>query len=493
MTIVLQVITIAGMLALTYFVFTAFGKPKTHLLFTKEEKVEWDELINKNAGSWFTSTNIVGTLTSLATVYVFFIGSSKLFGAWIFLCSLTIWIGAYITNFFTKRICADHYVAARLHSPDQTGGIIACLFWRPDDKSAQRTSLIIKWISLLNIASIIWLDFALFADISSQLIGQSSMVVKVALLSGTCLAVVFFTLHYGLRGFVFADFFQAPLVFIGSLIVLGGVIFLAFSIGSFKLLIIDLPTPILSLKDCALFAVQVISLNLLLVLVTEPHWLRVWIFRAKETRLQASSTFATGILWGLLALIGLFAFPLSGKKIGEAAIISLLQQMSATSTIFIVAFWVGGIAALFSSADSQIYSFLLVKEFQLSTGKLQEVLMSGIKPVRLSVLTTIIFVCIYVFVRSFNVPFEKMIFVVLPVCLNVFPAFVLAVLGEKQQPHFILASLALYIGCSILGFLQPSNEFFWTLLAPFCPVLVSAYILSKYFLMPRRSRCRQTR
>jgi hypothetical protein len=119
--------------------------------------------------------------------------------------------------------------------------------------------------------------------------------------------------------------------------------------------------------------------------------------------------------------------------------------------------------------------------------------MSGIKPVRLSVLTTIIFVCIYVFVRSFNVPFEKMIFVVLPVCLNVFPAFVLAVLGEKQQPHFILASLALYIGCSILGFLQPSNEFFWTLLAPFCPVLVSAYILSKYFLMPRRSRCRQTR
>ena len=314
------------------------------------------------------------------------------------------------------------------------------------------------------------------------------MVAKVALLSVSCFAVVFFTLRYGLRGFVFADFFQAPLILLGSLVVLGGVVFLAFSIGSFKQIIIDLPTPMLSLKDCVLFAVQVISLNLLLVLVTEPHWLRVWIFRAKETHLQASSTLATGILWSLLALIGLFAFPLSGNKIGEAAIVSLLQQMSAASAVFVVAFWVGGMAALFSSADSQIYSFLLVREFQLSTGKLREVLMSGLKPVRLSVLTTAIFVSVYVFVRSVNVPFEKMIFVVLPVCLNVFPAFVFAVLREKQQPHLILASLALYFVCSVLGFLQPSNEFFWILLAPFCPVLVSGYILSKYFLMSRGSK-----
>jgi hypothetical protein len=162
--------------------------------------------------------------------------------------------------------------------------------------------------------------------------------------------------------------------------------------------------------------------------------------------------------------------------------------MSAVSTAFLVAFWVGGMAALFSTADSQIYSFLLVKEFQLSTGKLREILMNNVRPFRSALLTTIVFVLIYAFVRSFALPFEKMIFVVLPVCLNVFPAFVLASLGAKQQPRFILASLALYVICSVLGFLQPSDQFSWTLLAPFCPVLVSAYLIARHLLARRKSQ-----
>jgi len=473
------------MLAITYLVFTAFGKPRTKLLFTQEDKKEWDNMITSKMGSWFTGTNIVGTLTSLATVYIFFIGSSKLFGAWIFLCSLTIWVGAYVTNFFTAKICKDTYIESLLKSPDQTGGVIARIFWRPNDQGAQKTALIIKWISLLNIASVIWLDFALFADISSKLIGHHTMLDRLILLSVCCFGVVYFTLRYGLRGFVFADFFQTPLIVIASLILLGGVLFLAFNVNSIGQTIKDLPVSLLSSKDCILFAIQVISLNFILVLVTEPHWLRVWIFGAKETRLQGSSTFATAILWGILAILGLFAFPLSGQKIGEDAILALLTQMSGVSTVFLVAFWIGGMAALFASADSQIYSFLLVKEFQVSTGKVREVLMSNMKPFRLSLLTSIAFALTYAVVRSFDIPFEKMIFVVLPVCLNVFPAFVLAVLDEKQKPSFIIISLFLYIVCSFMGFTQPSNQFSWTLLAPFCPILVSGYIFLKHTVISR--------
>ncbi len=274
----------------------------------------------------------------------------------------------------------------------------------------------------------------------------------------------------------------------GSLALLGGVIFLAFNLGSFDQIMSELPISILSLKDCLFFALQVISLNLLLVLVTEPHWLRVWIFRAKETRLQPRSTLATAILWGLLAVIGLFAFPLSGEKIGEAAIVSLLQQMSTVSSSFLVAFWVGGMAALFSTADTQIYSFLLVKEFQSSTGKLRGTLMSNIRPLGLSLLTTILFALLYALVRSFDLPFEKMIFVVIPLCLNVFPAFVLAVLREKQQPLYIIVSLVLYTTCSALGFAQASNQFSWTLIAPFCPVLVSSYIVLRHVAASGKSK-----
>jgi hypothetical protein len=126
MLVFLQLLTIVAMTAITYLVFQAFGNPRKTLLYTKEEKEQWDSVIAQPLGSWFTTTNIVGTLTLFATVYLFFIGSSKLFGWWIFLCSISIWGGAFVTNYFTKAVCSNEYIQGLLKSPDQTGGVMTC-------------------------------------------------------------------------------------------------------------------------------------------------------------------------------------------------------------------------------------------------------------------------------------------------------------------------------------------------------------------------------
>lgn len=486
MSIFLQLFTIVGMVFVTYSVFQAFGAPRKNLLYSKQEKEEWDSLVGQSIGSWFTITNVVGTLTSLATVYVFFIGSSKLFGWWVFLCSITIWGSSFVTNYFTKKICSSGYVAELLKSGEQVGGVISSVFWRPDEQS-KRVAKIVKWISLINIGSVIWLEFALFADISGLLLNQSALTWRILLLAFCCFTVTFFTLRYGLRGFVFADIFQSPLIALSALTLIVGCIILFLRTPGVQITSDEFFRPILPLKDCFLFAFQVISLNSLLVLVTESHWLRVWIFRRKETELLVKSTGTTALLWFVMANIGLFATqicsgnPAEPPVVGENAIVGLLTKLNGISAIFLVAFWTGGMAALFSTADAQIYSFLLVKEFDSESGKLKTVLMSTLNPLRTSIIVTISFAAVYTLVRYLSLPFEKMIFLVLPICLNIFPAFVLAAIGAPQRSAYILLSLVLYVACSIAAILQPREQFSWTLAAPVMPILVGglAWLLNR--------------
>jgi hypothetical protein len=130
MLIFLQLLTVAAIIAGTFLIFKSLGPQPGNLLYTKAEKEKWDAEIGAGMATWFTRTNIVGTLTSLATAYLFFIGSSKLFGWWIFLCGVSMFIGAYVTNYFTVKIWRSAHVQNLLKQNDQTGGVIASLFWR---------------------------------------------------------------------------------------------------------------------------------------------------------------------------------------------------------------------------------------------------------------------------------------------------------------------------------------------------------------------------
>jgi hypothetical protein len=481
MNTALQLITMCVVVFATYLVFMAFGSPRERLLYTREERDAWNKAIGNKLSRWFTLTNIFGTLTSLATVYLFFIGSSKLFGYWTLLCSVTIWFGGYITNFFTKEICSRPSIQQRLNSPDQTGGVIAALFWEKEGAPHHMAALA-KYLSLANIYSVIWLDFAIFADVSADLIGHPSIISKLILLSVSSFAVIYFTLRYGLRGFVFADLFQSPLLLIGSSTLLGGIVYLLVTRG-IGFHVYDFLSPSLTGQECLLFAIQLTSLNFLLVLVTEPHWLRIWIFRRRETEMQLRSTGATAALWLGLILIGLFAFQLSGKQqAGVPVILGLLQELSKLSGTYLVAFWIGGMAALFASADTQIYSALLVNEFDIRTGQIKDLRMTSIQPLRKALLATIGFAVLYGVDSGLNLQFDKVMFIVLPVCLNLFPAFVALALGRRHAHLYVWSSLVLYVFCSVMGLLEPANQYTMTLLAPVVPIIVSGVVLLGYLI-----------
>jgi low temperature requirement protein LtrA len=119
----LQSLTIVGMIGATYFVYQTFGPRQLSFSFTKREKREWDQLVRGRLGSWLTVNSIFATITSFATVYVFFIGNTLQFGWWIVFPVLTIWGGGFITNYFTRILVSRRHIAKRLASGDQSKAV----------------------------------------------------------------------------------------------------------------------------------------------------------------------------------------------------------------------------------------------------------------------------------------------------------------------------------------------------------------------------------
>jgi hypothetical protein len=284
---------------------------------------------------------------------------------------------------------------------------------------------------------------------------------------------------------VFADLFHAPLIAFATVIIFAGCVALYFKHSISAPSLQTFFQPAIPQSLCIIFAFHVFFLNSFLVLMSEGHWLRMWIFGDRETTQQKPSLLWLAGLWGVLMLIGFFASDVSGGKVGEDATVGLLGNLTAISWIFPVAFWAGGTAALFSSADSSIYSFLIVRRFDTSTGKLSQMQTAELKPAWYALLVTALFSIAYTVVRHFHIPFEKIVFVVMPLTLNILPAFVFSIRNRPQKPVLIWLSLLFYGGASTLGFIQPASQLFWTLMAALMPVAAACIALLWTLKLPK--------
>jgi len=476
MLYVLQVASMLVVLASTFLIFKSFGPRREFLLYTAEEKKEWDKAIGGDVGAWLTISNIFGTLMSVATVYVFFMGSAKLFGGFSLACVVSILFGAFVTNVVTKKICKNKKVCDLLESGGRAGGVIASIFWR-DDQSSRKLSGIVKYISIANILGVIWLDFTVFTDISSAILNINNVLLQCAVLFAVCYVIFYFVIRYGLRGFVFADLFQSPLVGLASVAMVLGVVLLFVLGESVDFSVQKMLSPYLSLEQCGIFVAHVILVNSMLVVVTEPHWLRVWLFGQRETQLQFKSTAITAFVWLLLIIVGLFAAFVIPNKHGEVLIVSFLGMLSDVSYVFLILFWMGSTAALFASVDVQIFSLILVNDFSADSGQIIQRRIKSISPSCVALIVSTCFVVVYFVVRSLNVPIEKIIFIVIPFSFNIMPSLLLLAFGKRQNYRYTCYSLALYVLCAAVGLHQRDSEMLWTLLAALVPFVVSCIAL----------------
>jgi len=125
------------------------------------------------------------------------------------------------TNWFTRRILKnnDEY-RVLLEQSETTTGVVSRLVWTPSF-AGKSTAWIVKHLSLMNILAVLWFEFSVAGDLVRGIVppfaGAASGSIAVF---ACCLVVVFLIVRFGLRGFVFADLFQSPLIIIGTAAVL---------------------------------------------------------------------------------------------------------------------------------------------------------------------------------------------------------------------------------------------------------------------------------
>lgn len=458
---------------ITFIFFRLFGQQSNNIFVSESEKKSWDEKISGSLKKLLTTTNIFGTVTSLATL-LFLAGSAKLFGIFAFATGITFAFSGFITNPITKKFLLDESIKRKHEDNNQIGGVIASLFWA-DNKSSRNLSIMVKYISMFAIFSIIWLEVSLFSNFASSYLNVGGVLGKTIIATLTFFIILFFVVKYGLRGFVFADLFHTPIIIIMGLVLIGILVKL-FLNGGFTLSAETFLIPKLNWIMGFVFMFHVLVLNLFQVICTEPHWFRLWLFNNVEISSQKAGVIGTGSVWLLLLFIGFSTYAIT-SEVGEDAIGILLTKLSVINPYFIFFFWIAATGALFSTVDTQLYSFLLLASYKISDGKLPKDSKRFQSPFSMATFSAIVFAVVYYIVKYFNLPFEKILLVVVPFSIVLLPLFVSKYFDRVPSITSLVISVLGYVLIAATGFVLPIVNFFATLSAVFFPVVVSFCVI----------------
>lgn len=487
-----QVIAALGTFVATYLFYQALGPRDTNLFFSREQKATWDATIREGLGRWLVISSICATLTGFAT-YLFLLGSTKLFGLFALATGITIALSSPVTKALSRPFLKDERIGALFRSNDQVSSVIATLFWS-NTNAGIASARIAKWVSLVVILSIIWLECTAFIDLSFWIAGYTDpsdralLPARFIAMFVVAFAIIFFVLRYGIRGFVFADLLHTPIIALAAVSILVGALWISrptwpeFLTAEFWSPVLSQPDPVFGVPPGLIFATHVLVLNLFQITCTEHHWFRMWLFGETELSRQSRGTAFTGLIWLIMLPVGFIAFSLSNTP-GEAAIGALVPALGQLFSWFSILFWVGATAALFSTADMQIYSALLVSRFEPRTSTLHDISLTRATSLASAVVAATAFGLLYMAARAAALPLEKIIFVIVPMCIVLLPGFLHFRWGYQVRPEVLILSFVSYVSMAAWGFLVSAANFSFTLSAVFLPLLISVFSLP---FIPRR-------
>ena len=145
--------------------------------------------------------------------------------------------------------------------------------------------------------------------------------------------------------------------------------------------------------------------------------------------------------------------------------------------MFGVAFWVAGIAALFSTADVQALGLMFTAGFNPSTGKAN---LSGAftqSPKIVAFAFSAVLAASYYIVRTvLGVPFEKLVFIIIPAAITLLPVLIMRLrcsTWNMWHVSWLLSSVVAYTALSIAGLFLPNDQMWLNIVAAFVPVIVA--------------------
>jgi hypothetical protein len=475
-SIVLQWAAIISVLAGCLFVLSAMPA-KTAAGFSRDQLQSWMSVLGASRVGWLVRFNIAGALLSFATVVLFFVGNAALFGVFTVAAILSLGVGAFVTKALSGAIAKLPEISTSLAHDSPAKATLAAIVWTPSTWG-KRTSELVRCVSLGNLFGVLWLEFAFMSDMGGRLMGLAPLE-RVGLLFLASFVVLYACFRFGVRGIAFLDLILTPLIFLGVLILLVGALSLPVGPQAAAATPAWLEPKLPSLV-IALFVVHVFCLNPFLLVVTEGHWFRMWAFGQPELKQQVPGLTVVAVVSAMLVAVGLLGGTALPGEPGDALIARLLTTLDTQLPVFAAAFWVAGVAAMFSTADVQILGIALMTGFRRDTGTSN--LASGIlnRPTASALIVATALALLYYAVRiAIKVDFEKLIFFILPAAITLLPALMFRLTrASTEGAHFAVVMMGFfgYLIVSLIGLARPADQLGFNLAAVLIPVVISAGI-----------------
>ena len=475
-SVVLQWGAIITVFAGCLFVLSALPA-KTSGGFSRSQLQAWMATLGASRIGWLVRFNIAGALLSFATVVLFFVGNSTLFGIFTLAAVLSLGLGAFVTRGLSGAVNRLPGVNIQVAQDAPLKATLASIVWRPD-RWGRRTSELVRCVSVGNLFGVLWLEFAFMSDMGGRLMGLTPTG-RVGLLFLASFIVLYACFRFGVRGIAFLDLILTPLIFLGVLVLLAGALYLALNAPA-AASPMQWIEPKLPFQVIALFIVHVFCLNPFLLVVTEGHWFRMWAFGQPELKQQVPGLTVVAVVSICLVATGLLGGHALPGEPGDSLIARLLTTLDDQVPIFAAAFWVAGVAAMFSTADVQILGLALMVGFKSGTGESE--LSSGLlsRPKLSALVIAGCLSALYYVIRIVTkVDFEKLVFFILPAAITLLPALVFRITRQTAtgaQFGVLLLGLVGYVITSLIGLARPADQLALNLGAVLIPVVISAGI-----------------
>lgn len=311
---------------------------------------------------FFLYSTVGGTLTSLASVYVFFLLQYPYFGGWMFFTLLAFPLGGLIGQVVSTH-ALKQFSSNNLTKDAISTGLMASIV---RVTSTQATASLVKAISIVNIFALVWLEIKILTTIILSVIFSIEYGPENAVYFGVVAAVlagllVQFVLRFGMQGVIATDALYWPFIILSVGLMIIVVLYLAIdgssglagAIGDVKL------EPLIDPVTLCFFLLNIFLVNAVYHVGRDDLWLRLSAFhRSGGAKNPAASelfraTLFAAPVWMMLIIVGML-LPVVAK--GTVNDIVELVNVVRISPLIVPVVILGMLAAMLSTCDNQFFA-----------------------------------------------------------------------------------------------------------------------------------------
>lgn len=409
---------------------------------------------------FFLYSTVGGTLTSLASVYVFFLLQYPFFGAAMFVTLLAFPLGGWIG----QRLALQ---ALRAFNATDDGraaigmGLISAIVRVNSDAFTAR---LFQILSIVNISAVVWLEIKILTTIVASVIFglnyEPSHSLEFSLIAGlVAVLLVQFVFRFGMQGVVVTDALYWPFIILSVVIIALVALTLAFDeTGGFTELAATVSfKPLIDPLTLSFFLLNILLVNAVYHVGRDDLWLRLSAFggQSQHENLGASSLFKATLfalpVWLVLILVGMLIPILIGQPAGS--IVDVVNAVRVSSIILPVLI-LGMVAAMLSTCDNQFFALKRLFLYSPYTNNLRPWTFNGLRTAIVALTVGLLVFLVTWAAIFFRVDDQNLVFACLGLPAIVFPGVKRSLDMRKTSTTDVMVPAVVYVGLIILGLNQ---------------------------------------